>query len=117
MFDFCVRFFFNFRTLLPFVLSQLLILFQHREPKTIIDSLGTTASPQSVPIVSQIGDAWQDKRVVGAALGISTIIFALFFHHAEMKQRMLGAKMRIACCSLIYRKVINIIPFLNVILF
>lgn len=33
----------------------------------------------------------------------------LFAHHMDLRLQMIGARMRIACCSLIYRKVIIII--------
>lgn len=72
---------------------------------TTDEPLNNNSSSTNVPFVSHLVDAWQDKRMVGALLAVSTVVFAVIFHHAEMNQRMVGAKMRIACCSLIYRKV------------
>lgn len=94
--------------MLPFILSQLLILFQQKPSPPIVPLLEPVNQTESTSVVaaeSYIIAAWHDKSTVGAVLGIATIAFAMFFHHAEMKQRMLGAKIRIACCSLIYRKV------------
>lgn len=43
-----------------------------------------------------------------ATLVVLMTLFGCFFaHHADLRQRMVGARMRIACCSLIYRKVLR----------
>lgn len=48
---------------------------------------------------------WNDVNCLGAILVISTLLGCFLIHHVDLRQRLLGARMRIACCSLIYRKV------------
>lgn len=95
---------------MPFVLARLLILFQlnasDNEPRVFESRLfrydGETWMGQSIQVFE---NAWQSKRVIGALLGIFTLISAVCYHQAEMRQRMVCAKIRIACCSVIFRKV------------
>lgn len=94
---------------MPIVLSQLLILFQRKSP--ITSQINGHESGLYVedtwtdPSIQFIVNAWHNKAAVGALMGIITLISSICYHHAEMNQRMLGAKIRIACCSLIFRKV------------
>lgn len=48
---------------------------------------------------------WNDVNCLGAILVTSTLIGCFLIHHVDLRQRLMGARMRIACCSLIYRKV------------
>lgn len=48
---------------------------------------------------------WNDVNFLGAILVTSTLIGCFLIHHVDLRQRLMGARMRIACCSLIYRKV------------
>lgn len=49
--------------------------------------------------------AWSDMYWLAAMVVLMTLFGCFFAHHADLRQRMVGARMRIACCSLIYRKV------------
>ncbi|XP_037896202.1 multidrug resistance-associated protein 4 [Glossina fuscipes] len=49
---------------------------------------------------------WNDVHWLGAILVCSTLLGCFLIHHVDLRQRLLGARMRIACCSLIYRKTI-----------
>lgn len=83
---------------MPFVLARLLILFQQpasANPRNVNESVDR----------SFLENAVQSKSAVAGFLGVVTFLSVICYHHAEMSQRMLGAKVRIACCSLIYRKV------------
>nr|XP_013101686.1 unnamed protein product [Stomoxys calcitrans]XP_013101693.1 unnamed protein product [Stomoxys calcitrans]XP_013101700.1 unnamed protein product [Stomoxys calcitrans] len=51
---------------------------------------------------------WNDVHWLGAILVIATLIGCFLIHHVDLRQRLLGARMRIACCSLIYRKTISL---------
>lgn len=48
---------------------------------------------------------WNDVNSLGAILVLSTLFCCFLIHHVDLRQRLMGARMRIACCSLIYRKV------------
>lgn len=48
---------------------------------------------------------WNDIYWLGAGVVVMCTFGFLFVHHSDLRQRMVGARMRIACCSLIYRKV------------
>ncbi len=49
--------------------------------------------------------AWSDMYWLATLVVLMTLFGCFFAHHADLRQRMVGARMRIACCSLIYRKV------------
>lgn len=48
---------------------------------------------------------WNDKYWLAVMLIVLTICGCLLIHHYDLRQRLVGAQMRIACCSMIYRKV------------
>ncbi|XP_054082256.1 ATP-binding cassette sub-family C member 4 [Zeugodacus cucurbitae] len=45
---------------------------------------------------------------LGTILVTSTLLGCFLIHHVDLRQRLLGARMRIACCSLIYRKTLRL---------
>ncbi|XP_017485264.1 PREDICTED: multidrug resistance-associated protein 4-like [Rhagoletis zephyria] len=49
-----------------------------------------------------------DVYWLSAILVISSFIGCFLIHHVDLRQRLMGARMRIACCSLIYRKTLNL---------
>lgn len=52
--------------------------------------------------------AWSDMYCLATMVVLMALLGCFFAHHADLRQRMVGARMRIACCSLIYRKVYTI---------
>lgn len=51
---------------------------------------------------------WNDISWLTSLL-VAMIAFAVFFsHHADLRQRLVGARMRIACCAAIYRKTLRL---------
>lgn len=66
----------------------------------------------TVALRSTIGDyavhMWNDMRWLGVMLVGLAVFGFLIEHHANLRQQMLGARMRIACCSLIYRKTLRL---------
>lgn len=52
--------------------------------------------------------AYNDVHWLGAGVVLMTTFGFLFAHHTDLRQRMVGARMRIACCSLIYRKTLKL---------
>lgn len=88
---------------MPFVFAQLLILFEQVDT-TLPDVVPSDPDPES-RTWTLFQNAWQNKSSVGAFMGTLTLLSSICYHHAEMNQRMLGSRIRIACCSLIFRKV------------
>lgn len=48
---------------------------------------------------------WNDVNWLAVMLIILTMCACMLIHHYDLRQRLVGAQMRIACCSMIYRKV------------
>lgn len=48
---------------------------------------------------------WNDVYWLASLVIVMTFSGCLVSHHYDLRMRMVGAQMRIACCSLIYRKV------------
>lgn len=91
---------------MPYALARLLILFQQQETLLIPSNENKAIDESSLDnIMKFFENAFQNKGFVGAFIGIVTFISAICYHHAQMRQRMLGSKVRTACCSLIFRKV------------
>ncbi|EDW33917.1 GL21974 [Drosophila persimilis] len=51
---------------------------------------------------------WNDTYSLGCVLVGSTLFGCFLLHHVDLRQRLMGARMRIACCSLIYRKTLRV---------
>lgn len=52
--------------------------------------------------------AWHDVYWLTSLVVFLTLIPCFLMHHTDLNQRLIGARMRIACCSLIYRKTLQI---------
>ncbi|XP_055606093.1 ATP-binding cassette sub-family C member 4-like [Uranotaenia lowii] len=61
--------------------------------------------------LSSAGDffqyAWNDAYWLSGLLTLLTLLGCFCYHHSDLRQRMVGARMRIACCSAIYRKTLR----------
>ncbi|XP_043656868.1 ATP-binding cassette sub-family C member 4 [Drosophila teissieri] len=55
-----------------------------------------------------VDNMWNDMYSLGALLVLSTLFCCFLLHHVDLRQRLMGARMRIACCSLIYRKTLRL---------
>ncbi|XP_055540970.1 probable multidrug resistance-associated protein lethal(2)03659 isoform X2 [Wyeomyia smithii] len=55
-----------------------------------------------------INYAWNDVHWLAAILVLLTLLGCFCAHHSDLRQRLVGARMRIACCSAIYRKTLRI---------
>lgn len=51
---------------------------------------------------------WNDVYWLSSGVCLLTLICCFLLHHADLRQRLVGAQMRIACCSVIYRKTLRI---------
>ncbi|XP_053697137.1 ATP-binding cassette subfamily C member 4 [Sabethes cyaneus] len=52
--------------------------------------------------------AWNDVHWLATILVLLTLLGCFCSHHSDVRQRLVGARMRIACCSVIYRKTLRI---------
>lgn len=62
----------------------------------------------SVQFFASIHQIWHNNYWLGGILVASTLLGCFLIHHVDLRQRMLGARLRIACCSLIYRKTLRL---------
>lgn len=86
--------------------------------KTSIDNINAfidvTSTPSTTTLSSTEGFIgliefmWSDIYSLAAILLLGTVLGCFINHHVDLRQRLLGARMRIACCSLIYRKTIRL---------
>ncbi|XP_055638062.1 ATP-binding cassette sub-family C member 4-like [Toxorhynchites rutilus septentrionalis] len=54
-----------------------------------------------------IGHMWNDAYWLSGILVALTLLGCFCNHHSDLRQRLVGARMRIACCSAIYRKTLR----------
>uniref|UniRef100_A0A336LRH9 CSON001220 protein n=1 Tax=Culicoides sonorensis TaxID=179676 RepID=A0A336LRH9_CULSO len=123
------------KSLQPVVLAQLLVQFQNTN-STLIPSLDSTQSRKTPvyddeslsvfveddphPLYKNLGDenlsasimtwfdyAWNDVFWLTTLVVLMTLIPCFLSHHSDLSQRLIGARMRIACCSAIYRKTLR----------
>lgn len=105
------------------VLGQLLIQFKNpmkiSGPMTNINYTlfvnHTTINANSVhsSFYQFANHVWNDPYWLASMLVIMTVISTLIGQHSNIELFLLGSRMRVSCCSLIYRKVIHnqSIPF------
>lgn len=105
---------------MPLVFSQFLIQFQRPFVSENLDNFNTSSRIQvnesltgesqqnelSQKVHSLIYYVWNDVYCLACLLISMTFSVSFFAHHARIRLILLGARLRIACCSLIYRKVI-----------
>lgn len=70
-----------------------------------VEDQGITVAKDDVPFLEH---AWNDVYWLSSGVVILAMIGCFLMHHADLRQRMLGAQMRIACCSLMYRKTLKL---------
>lgn len=98
--------------MLSFVLAQLLVQFQ--TPVIVTDIKNNTfinskdGAVSFVPFQSnhRIYHVWNDAFSLATMLVVMSFISILFAHHGYLGSNLLGVRLRIACSSLMYRKVI-----------
>lgn len=104
------------RSLLPVVLAQFLIQIQ----KTFVSqSLSTNATAIIISSKIQMNETntddvqmffhhvWNNALSLATLLVLINLISNISQHYSRLGLSCLGARMRIGCCSLIYRKVIR----------
>lgn len=65
-------------------------------------------STNSSTWTSSIAYVWKDLFWLGGLLVGVNFVACFLWHHLYLRQRMMGARMRIACCSLVYRKTLRL---------
>ncbi|XP_049304933.1 ATP-binding cassette sub-family C member 4 isoform X1 [Bactrocera dorsalis] len=68
----------------------------------------TTEQPEFSDIEDPLWFVFNDIYCLSTILVTSTLLGCFLIHHVDLRQRLLGARMRIACCSLIYRKTLRL---------
>lgn len=93
----------NFRTAVPVILAQILFQFQMPSSDMLYVTINETAS---IPAVSEyISNIFSDVYILSALLVLDVLLITMAQQHSNLRLRKVGARIRIACCSLIYRKV------------
>uniref|UniRef100_A0A182PE47 Uncharacterized protein n=1 Tax=Anopheles epiroticus TaxID=199890 RepID=A0A182PE47_9DIPT len=104
------------KTFLPVVLEQLLVQFQestnssqlgHSEKFEADDLTGIGNSTPVDDLTTFLQHPWNDAAWLSGLLVLLTLIACFCYHHSDLRERLVGARMRIACCSLIYRKTLR----------
>ncbi|XP_034486870.1 multidrug resistance-associated protein 4-like isoform X2 [Drosophila innubila] len=106
------------KMLIAAILAQLLLQLRH------VDSVAGTAN-SSIILAGNSSDSvtnsstwnevaksaiyvWNDAYYLGGMLVGINFVACFLWHHLYLRQRMMGARMRIACCSLVYRKTLRL---------
>ncbi|KAM7349634.1 ATP-binding cassette sub-family C member 4-like isoform 2-T2 [Cochliomyia hominivorax] len=108
-------FYIMLKSLIPLILAQLLTELQKTETSLNTQNIRensynlttTTDITEESPLVENEKNwfwFWHDIYVLGLLLVGSTFCGCFINHHVDQRQKRMGAKMRIACCSLIQRK-------------
>ncbi|EAA08388.5 AGAP003221-PA [Anopheles gambiae str. PEST] len=72
------------------------------------DDPSATANSTVVDDLSDfLHHAWNDAFWLSGLLVLLTLLGCFCCHHSDLRERLVGARMRIACCSLIYRKTLR----------
>ncbi|XP_065077152.1 ATP-binding cassette sub-family C member 4 [Ochlerotatus camptorhynchus] len=58
-------------------------------------------------VADYVNYAWNDAYWLAGLLVLLTLLGCFCSHHSDLRQRLVGARMRIACCSVIYRKTLR----------
>lgn len=58
-------------------------------------------------VADYVDYAWNDAYWLAGLLVLLTLLGCFCNHHSDLRQRLVGARMRIACCSAIYRKTLR----------
>lgn len=100
-----------FRTTIPIILAQILFQFQMTS-----DTVPLNETSSITYVEQPLGErAFNDNvlyifsnvYMLSALLPLNVLLVTVAQQHSNLRLRMVGARIRIACCSLIYRKVGN----------
>uniref|UniRef100_A0A2C9GW86 Uncharacterized protein n=1 Tax=Anopheles farauti TaxID=69004 RepID=A0A2C9GW86_9DIPT len=75
----------------------------------LADDVPPVAANQTLidDLVDFLDHAWNDAFWLSGLLVMLTLFGCFCLHHSDLRERLVGARMRIACCSLIYRKTLR----------
>uniref|UniRef100_A0A182J5C3 Uncharacterized protein n=1 Tax=Anopheles atroparvus TaxID=41427 RepID=A0A182J5C3_ANOAO len=73
------------------------------------DGLSAVAANQTLidDLSAFLHHAWNDAFWLSGLLVLLTLFGCFCCHHSDLRERLVGARMRIACCSVIYRKTLR----------
>lgn len=74
-----------------------------------LDSISLVGSNGTVidDFTTFLHHAWNDAFWLSGLLVLLTLLGCFCCHHSDLRQRLIGARMRIASCSVIYRKTLR----------
>ncbi|XP_043864283.1 ATP-binding cassette sub-family C member 4 isoform X2 [Drosophila mojavensis] len=78
--------------------------FNISSPENVVD---TNSSNQTRSLGTSDG-IWYNVYSLGVWLVAINFISCILWHHLYLRQRLMGARMRIGCCSLVYRKTLRL---------
>lgn len=112
---------------MPLILGQLLLTFQdntavkklNTSPEDnftlsedftehVDESNSTKPINESSEIEKYMNHVWNDQIWLSSILVATVFLACVAYHHSYVRLMMLGARMRIACCSAIYRKTLRL---------
>lgn len=73
------------------------------EDMDVVEATTTQADEQNI-----LEFIWTDITCLTTIILLMVVLTVTLSHHAELRQRIVGARMRIACCSAIYRKTLRL---------
>ncbi|EDV92547.1 ATP-binding cassette sub-family C member 4 [Drosophila grimshawi] len=124
--------FITLKMLTAAILAQLLMQLQHAALKVSgLSSVLNSTSPEGININASATDVysnssysldkaaasdasntsfdiWNNVYGLGGMLVAVNFIACFLWHHLYLRQRLMGGRMRIACCSLVYRKTLRL---------
>lgn len=83
--------------------NETIISYRPKPLSDKVDELSSASVADEIQVFLEY--VWSDLYWLATLVVLMTLFGCFFAHHADLRQRMVGARMRIACCSLIYRKV------------
>lgn len=104
---------FVIRTFRAPLLGQLLTQFEsssHQNCTTSMNDTEVYSNSVLFDVQQFVNHIWNDPYWLASMLIVSTIISNLMKAHSNIGLLLLGSRMRVSCCSLIYRKVTQSIP-------
>ncbi|KAM8705738.1 hypothetical protein ACLKA7_010097 [Drosophila subpalustris] len=105
------------KMLIAAILAQLLLQLRHVDSTANIQNIQSNSSSEQVTnitngtwneIEKSTKYVWNDAYYLGGMLVGINFVACFLWHHLYLRQRMMGARMRIACCSLVYRKTLRL---------
>lgn len=90
---------------MPVILAKLLLQFRYSVKDIFIPINGQIVNTDNSIFPEYFLEFLSNIHVLSTLLVLSVFFISILQQHSNYRLRMVGARLRIACCSLIYRKV------------